>query len=109
VNQNKERRTSLCRSGQIQGHTFVSRGTGFLSDCGLALTRSGSHDMTGPTDHSFKGPGMAFRAIYIDLFVGIDKEFFKDVVALETSEFKDRHSLSSPHKWFIVLGSRFKG
>jgi hypothetical protein len=86
--------TSLCRSGQIEGHTFASRGTGFLSDCGPGSTRSGSHDMTGPADHPFKGPRMAFGAIYIHLFVGIDKEFFKDMTALKASEFKDRHSVS---------------
>lgn len=37
---------------------------------------------------------MAFRAIYIHLFVGIDKEFFKDMTALKTPEFKNGHSLS---------------
>jgi hypothetical protein len=37
---------------------------------------------------------MAFGAIYIHLFVGIDKEFFKDMTALKASEFKDRHSVS---------------
>jgi hypothetical protein len=52
---------------------------------------------------------MAFRAIYIHLFVGIDKEFFKDMTALKTSEFKDRHSVSSPLKRSSVPGSRFKG
>jgi hypothetical protein len=50
--------------------------------------------MTGPADHPFKGPRMAFRAIYIHLFVGIDKKFFKDMTALKASEFKDRHSFS---------------
>jgi len=37
---------------------------------------------------------MAFRAIYIHLFVRIDKEFFKDVAALKASKLKDGHSLS---------------
>ena len=52
---------------------------------------------------------MAFRAIYIHFFVGIDKEFFKDMAALKASEFKDRHSVSSPITMFPVLGSMFKG
>jgi hypothetical protein len=52
---------------------------------------------------------MAFRAIYIHLFVGIDKEFFKDMAAFKTSKFKDGHSFSSPSERFPVLSSRFKG
>ena len=51
---------------------------------------------------------MAFRAIYIHLFVGIDKEFFKDMTALKASEFKDRHSVSSPFERFPVQDSQFK-
>ncbi len=101
--------TSLCRSGQIQGHTFVSWGTGFLSDCGSASTWSGSHDMTAPTDYPFKTPRMAFRAIYIHLIAGIDKEFFKDMTTLKTSEFKNGHSLSPcNHQSSYVIKPRFE-
>jgi hypothetical protein len=45
---------------------------------------------------------MAFRTIDIDLFVGIDKKFFKDMTALEAPEFKNGHSVSSPFKRFHV-------
>jgi hypothetical protein len=48
--------------------------------------------VTGSTDHPFKGRGVAFRTIYIHLFAGIDKEFFKDIAALKASKFKNWHS-----------------
>jgi hypothetical protein len=51
---------------------------------------------------------MAFGAVYIHLFVGMDKEFFKDMTALKASEFKDRHSLSSPFERFPVQRSGFR-
>jgi hypothetical protein len=50
---------------------------------------------------------MTFRAIYIHLFIGIDKEFFKDTTALKASEFKNGHSLSSPFERFPHEPSKY--
>jgi hypothetical protein len=44
-----------------------------------------------PTEHTFKGPAAAFRALNIGFVVRGHKEFLKEVPALNTSKLEDGH------------------
>jgi len=52
--------------------------------------------MVGPADYSFEGTGPAPGAFYIHFIMRSDKEFFKQVAALQAAKFKNRHCLFPP-------------
>ena len=81
----------FCWSRKVEGCAGVSPSTGFCRNFCLLSTGLEAHGIVGSADDTIKRFASAARAYQVYFFVGRHQDFLKDMAAICTSEFENRH------------------